>query len=69
MQINRRLEALLLSPLGLFLVATVVVPAVILFGYSLFAWHFLEPVGGTTLENSPTTRCSGPGVRAAPCSR
>jgi spermidine/putrescine transport system permease protein len=51
MQINRRLEALLLSPLGLFLVATVVVPAVILFGYSLFVWHFLEPVGGTTLEN------------------
>ncbi|OGO59567.1 MAG: hypothetical protein A2V85_06485 [Chloroflexi bacterium RBG_16_72_14] len=51
MHIHRRLEALLLSPLGLFLTTTVVVPAFILFGYSLFIWRFLEPIGGLTLEN------------------
>jgi spermidine/putrescine transport system permease protein len=51
MQIHRKLEALLLSPLGLFLLATVVVPGFILFGYSLFVWQFLEPVGDITLEN------------------
>lgn len=51
MPISRRLEALLLSPLGLFLAATVVIPAVILFGYSLVAWKYLQPVGGLTLQN------------------
>lgn len=51
MPITRRLEALLLSPLGLFLTATVVIPALILFSYSLFAWQFLQPVGGLTLAN------------------
>jgi spermidine/putrescine transport system permease protein len=51
MPINRRLEALLLSPLGLFLTATVVVPAFILFGYSLYAWQFLQPIGGLSITN------------------
>jgi ABC-type spermidine/putrescine transport system permease subunit I len=51
MPINRRLEALLLAPLGLFLVATVAVPAVILFGYSLFVWRFLSPTSGPALAN------------------
>jgi spermidine/putrescine transport system permease protein len=51
MQINRRLEAILLSPLGLFLMVTVVIPAVILLGYSFFAWRFLSPVSGPTLDN------------------
>ena len=51
MQIHRKLETLLLSPLGLFLAATVVLPAFILFGYSLFLWRFLEPVGALTFEN------------------
>jgi len=51
MHLNRRLELILLSPLGVFLAATVLVPAIILFGYSLFAWQFLEPTGGLTVGN------------------
>lgn len=51
MSISRRLEALLLSPLGLFLLFTVVVPAIILLVYSLFAWQFLRPLGGLSIEN------------------
>jgi spermidine/putrescine transport system permease protein len=51
MRIDRRLEALLLSPLGILLLATIVVPAFILFGYSLFVWALLEPRGGLTTTN------------------
>jgi spermidine/putrescine transport system permease protein len=54
MQISRRLETILLSPLGLFLLVTVVIPAIILFGYSFFTWQFLSPVSGPTLENYVT---------------
>lgn len=51
MHIRRRLEVLLLSPLGLFLLFTVVVPALILLWYSLFIWQFLHQVGGLTVQN------------------
>lgn len=51
MRIGRRLEATLLAPLTLLLLGTVVFPALILFGYSLYAWHFLQPVGGATPDN------------------
>ncbi len=51
MKISRRLEALLLLPLGLFLLVAVVLPAIILFWDSLFVWQFLAPVGGLTVQN------------------
>jgi spermidine/putrescine transport system permease protein len=51
MRIGRRLEAFLVAPLTILLLGTVVLPAVILLGYSLFAWHFLQPVGDFTLDN------------------
>lgn len=41
----------MLAPLGIFLVLAVVVPAVILFGYSLFTWILVEPTGSPTLDN------------------
>jgi spermidine/putrescine transport system permease protein len=51
MRIGRRLEALLVSPLIILLVATLVIPGAILFGYSLFIWVYLEPTGDPSLVN------------------
>jgi len=51
MRIGRRLEALLASPLVIVLCATLVIPGVILFGYSFFIWVYLEPTGQLTLAN------------------
>jgi ABC-type spermidine/putrescine transport system permease subunit I len=51
MRIGRRLEAILVAPLTILLLGTVVFPALILLGYSLFVWHFLQPVGDRTLGN------------------
>ena len=51
MQIGRRLEALLLAPLGVLLAGTVIVPAVVLFGYSLVVWVAFSPTGGYTAQN------------------
>lgn len=51
MRIGRFLGLLLLSPLTILLTATLVIPAVILFGYSLFVWVYLNPTGGITLAN------------------
>ncbi len=51
MRIGDRLQALLLTPLGLLLVATIVIPAVVLLAYSFFGFLYLEPVGNPTLEN------------------
>jgi spermidine/putrescine transport system permease protein len=50
-RIGRAVESALLAPLTLVIVSGVVIPAVILFGYSLFAWQFLEPVGGPSARN------------------
>jgi spermidine/putrescine transport system permease protein len=50
-KISRPLQVLLLSPLGLFLVGAVLVPAAILFGYSLFTWRLVEPTGALTAAN------------------
>lgn len=51
MHFTRRLQAVLLSPLGILLAATLIIPAVILFSYSLYAWVALEPQGSLTLAN------------------
>jgi spermidine/putrescine transport system permease protein len=51
MRIGRRLELILGAPLTILLGVTVVFPALILLGYSLFIWHFLRPVGDFTLDN------------------
>jgi spermidine/putrescine transport system permease protein len=51
MAIRRAFEWLLLAPLLLLMVGAVVIPAVILFAYSLFAWQFLQPVGDPSLGN------------------
>ena len=51
MRIGKRLEGLLLSPLGVLLVAALVVPAGILFYYSFYHFVFFTRVGGATLEN------------------
>jgi spermidine/putrescine transport system permease protein len=51
MRIGQGLAVALLGPLALLIVSAIVVPGIILFGYSLFAWRFLEPVGEPTLAN------------------
>ncbi|MBA3380677.1 MAG: ABC transporter permease [Actinobacteria bacterium] len=51
MQIGRRLEALLLAPLGVLLAGALIVPAGILFYYSLYRFAFLELYGGATVGN------------------
>ena len=51
MTISRRLEALLLAPLSLLLAGTVIVPAIILFGYSLLVWISFSPTGGYSAQN------------------
>ncbi len=51
MRIDRRLEGILLSPLTVLLVAAIVIPALILLGYSFWIWVSLEPVTGPTLDN------------------
>lgn len=51
MPIPKRIERLLLFPLALLLLAGVIVPSLILLGYSLFVWFNLAPVGGVTLGN------------------
>jgi ABC-type spermidine/putrescine transport system, permease component I len=51
MRVHARLQALLLSPLGILLVAALIIPALILFSYSLYAWIALEPHGTLTLKN------------------
>jgi ABC-type spermidine/putrescine transport system permease subunit I len=48
---RRRLEAILELPLVLVLGTSIVVPAVVLFGYSLFAWVQFQPTGSLTLAN------------------
>ena len=51
MRIGRSLQVVLLSPLVVLLLGAVVLPALILFGYSLFAWRLVEPTGPLTLDN------------------
>lgn len=51
MIIRGRLQALLLSPLAIFLLATVVIPAVILLSYSFYVWNALQPQGPFVLTN------------------
>lgn len=51
MRIGRGLEAGLLAPLAMMLVGLVVVPTIVLFGYSLFHWVFASPEGSVTLGN------------------
>lgn len=51
MRVNRRLQAILLSPLGILLIALLVIPAIILFSYSLYVWVTLKPIGAPTLAN------------------
>jgi spermidine/putrescine transport system permease protein len=48
---SRRLETLLELPLVLPLATIIVVPTIVLFGYSLFAWVQFEPTGALTLAN------------------
>ncbi len=40
-----------MSPLAILLIATLVIPTIILFGYSLFTWIQLRPHGSLTLDN------------------
>ena len=51
MRVSSRLQAVLLSPLGILLIATLVIPALILFSYSLYGWIALAPHGSLTLDN------------------
>jgi len=51
MQIGRQVESLLLLPLGVLMAGALVVPASILFYYSLFDFTLLKPVGDPTLAN------------------
>ena len=51
MRVSSRLQAVLLSPLGILLIATLVFPALILFSYSLYGWIALAPHGSLTLDN------------------
>lgn len=51
MRVGRGLEAGLLAPLLLVLVGIIVIPAIILAGYSLFDWVFASPQGPLTLLN------------------
>ncbi len=51
MEIGRRVERLLLSPLVMLLIAGVLIPAMILLWYSLYVWFNLEPTGGITGAN------------------
>jgi spermidine/putrescine transport system permease protein len=51
MRISRRLEALFLGPISMLLIGTIVLPAVVLFGYSLYIWVSLQETGGITLAN------------------
>jgi spermidine/putrescine transport system permease protein len=51
MRIGRLLELVLLAPVGLLIGVAVVVPGFVLFGYSLFTWQFLEPIGQPTPHN------------------
>jgi spermidine/putrescine transport system permease protein len=49
--LSRRLAAFLISPLGLLLGLAVLVPVGMLFAFSFFHLHLLEPVPGFTLDN------------------
>src|SRR5919198_883274 len=51
MRIGRRLEALLLTPLGLLLTAMILVPAGILVYYSLYRFAMFEPYGAAGAGN------------------
>ena len=51
MRIGRSVQWILVTPLVFLLVATVLIPTAILFGYSLFAWRLVEPTGPVTLQN------------------
>lgn len=51
MTIGRGLGAALLLPLVAVLIGFVVLPTVILFGYSLFEWVFASPIGAVTPTN------------------
>lgn len=51
MTIRGRLQLLLLSPLAVLLIATLVIPGVILFSYSLYTWIALTPHGSPALTN------------------
>jgi len=51
MRIGKRLEGVLLSPLGLLLAAALIVPAGILLYYSFYHFVFFTRVGGATLDN------------------
>jgi len=51
MRIGRGLGAALLVPLLAVLIGFVVVPTIVLFGYSLYEWVFASPKGALTLTN------------------
>lgn len=51
MRLGQRHEFALLAPLGLAMVAFVVIPSLILAAYSLFDWLFSSPVGSPSLLN------------------
>ncbi|MBX3031867.1 MAG: ABC transporter permease [Chloroflexi bacterium] len=51
MRVGRGLELGLLAPLSVLLVGLVVVPTIVLVGYSLFEWVFASPQGALTLAN------------------
>jgi spermidine/putrescine transport system permease protein len=49
--LSRRLAALLMTPLGALLLLAVIVPVGMLFAFSFFHLHLLEPVPGVTTDN------------------
>ena len=51
MSLSRRLAALLMTPLGALLLLGVIVPVSMLFAFSFFHLHLLEPVPGMTADN------------------
>jgi spermidine/putrescine transport system permease protein len=51
MRISQRLEGILLAPISVLLLGTIVLPAIVLFGYSLFVWVSLQETGGITSTN------------------
>jgi spermidine/putrescine transport system permease protein len=51
LSLSRRLAALLMTPLGALLLLGVIVPVSMLFAFSFFHLHLLEPVPGMTADN------------------
>ncbi len=51
MSLSRRLAAFLMTPIGALLLLGVIVPVSMLFAFSFFHLHLLEPVPGMTTDN------------------